>query len=368
MNALYGIKFIGFIFIFFHHLAFPYSLGSTFTTFFFVFAGFITGYNFIKKDFQPNKKNVLNFYLNKFIKNWPIYIFTLLISIPFVTRVSGFDLTIKDFFTHLFMLQTIIPQGNKTFMFNGLSWFLVDLMIFYLLIPLLYKLIKKYKLDSVIKSIISIIILISLEIIFSLIFKDGPIAAYSFKWWILYISPISRILNILIGFMVGIIFEKNKDWFNKKINKIPNFIILLIEFLALISIYVRYKTSNLLPGSFMTNGTYDLPMSLILIIVFAIGRGKISKILGSKPLVYLGKLSLPCYMLHQLMINYLVLCCFSNPWYRQEISFTRNLFDGLFILVLVICVSIIFFEYILNPCTNILIKKFERGKRKRYEK
>lgn len=360
MNALYGLKFIAFVFIFFHHLAFPHSMVSSFTTFFFVFAGFITAYSFEKKKFNPNKQNIKKFYINKFIKNYPIYILTLIISIPYVIKVSGLDLTIKDLFTHVFMLQTVIPQGNKTFMFNGLSWFLVDLMIFYIIIPFVYKLFKKIKLNNNKKYICTLITLIVAEIVFSMLFQNTQIKSYDFNWWLLYISPMSRILNLLIGFVFGLIFEKNKDTWISKFNKLPKYLIFIIELFALSTVIIRYKTSSFIPGSYATNGTYDLPMSLILILVFGIGCGFFSKILSSKPLVYLGKLSLPCYMFHQIIINYLVLCCFSSPWYNQSISYKRNLFNALFIITIVICISEVFQRYILNPMTNSLISRFER--------
>lgn len=367
MNALYGLKFIAFIFIFFHHLAFPHSMGSTFTTFFFVFAGFITAYNFVKKNFIPNKKNIKRFYINKFIKNYPIYILTLLISIPYVIKSSGFDFTIKDFFTHTFMLQTIIPQGNKIFLFNGLSWFLVDLMIFYILIPFIYKLLKKLKINSNKKYICTLILLTAAEIIFSIPFKNIQIKSYSFNWWLLYISPMSRILNLLIGFIFGLLFEQNQKKWATRFNKLPKYIIFIIELTALSTIIIRYKTSSFIPGAYATNGTYDLPMSLILILIFGLGCGFFSKILSTKLLVSLGKLSLPCYMFHQIIINYLVLCCFSSPWYNQTISYKRNLFNAIFILLIVICTSEVFQRYILNPTTNFLIKHSE-GKIKNEKK
>lgn len=365
MNALYGLKFIAFIFIFFHHLAFPNSLGSNFTTFFFVFAGFITAYNFKRKNFNPNKKEIKDFYVNKLIKNYPIYIITLIISIPYVLKASGFTFSIKDLITHTFMLQTLSPQGNKTFLFNGLSWFLADLMIFYLLIPFIYRLFKKFKINSNIKYLLSLISLFVLEVLFSIPFSNMQIVSYSFKWWLLYISPISRMLNLLIGFVFGLYFVDNQNRLTILFKKLPKYVVFIIELFALLSIFINVKFLNFIPISYSVNGTKDLPMSLILIVVFGIGTGFISKILGSKLFVYLGKLSLPCYMFHQVIINYLVLCCFSRPWYNTDISFKRNLFNALFILTIVVCISDVFQKFILTPTTNYLMKLSKRKKVKK---
>ena len=361
MDALYGIKFIAFLGIFFHHLAFPTSTGSIFTTFFFVFAGFITAYNFERKKFKVSKGTVKSFYLDKFIKNYPIYIVTLLATLPFVKQVEGFSWNIKDVLIHGLMLQTIIPRGTKTYMFNGLSWFLVDLMIFYLLIPFIYKGIQRLKIDkSNKKMIFCFISIIIIEILFSLFYK-GSLESYSFGWWLLYISPISRLLNLMFGFFLGLWFYKNMKVLKEKINKVPKIIITVLEIASLINIYLCIRIPSFLSGAFVMNGTHHLFLSFSLILIFGLNRGYISDFFKTKVLVYLGKLSLPCYMTHQLVINYLAFCCFCSPWYNYSISLKRNIFDGIFILVLTLCISDVLQRHILIPFTKFLQKKFIKG-------
>lgn len=357
MLALYGFKFIATIGIFLHHLSFPHSTGSLFTTFFFVFSGFITVYNFEKKNFVLNRKSLKQFYLDKFIKNYPIYLITLIISIPYVkdTQLLTFDLF--DFLRHAFMLQVIAPYGKKIYMFNGLSWFLADLMIFYLVIPFIYHFIKKFKIDCKIYKLFICFGLFSIvEIVFSLIFNQG-IEAYTTTWWLLYISPMSRLLNFLLGFLFGFIYLHLQKKWETVCQKIPYLLYTFLEIISLLSIPATMILEKHIPSSFSVNGSTYLIFSFICIFIFAHGKGFISKLFSTKVMVYLGKISLMIYMFHQVVINYMALYLGVRPWYNVDLGRKQNLIVAFLMFLITLCFSDAMWRYVFQPLTLKLQRK-----------
>lgn len=356
MSALYGFKFIAAVGIFLHHLAFPYSMGRLFTTFFFVFAGFITAYSFKKKQFICNKKTLKEFYISKLIKNYPIYIATLLISIPIVGPVEQMTIQLKDFFVHGLMLQVLFPYGKKTFMFNGLSWFLADLMIFYFIIPFIYHTIQKMKIEtSTMKIGTCLAGMFFVDFIIAYLFPGG-LTAYSFKWWFLYISPFTRIIHYLMGFFFGLLFVLHQEKWKKLVARIPSLVYTLLEMgalsLLLVAIYLEKRILN-----FEINEIVYIVTSFIIIVIFALEKGYLSKLLSSKVFVYLGKMSFIIYMLHQVIINYVSLYLGVRPWYNVNISRFNNMMTAFILFIIVLALCDVSSRYIVIPITNWLQKK-----------
>lgn len=351
MNALYGIKFIGFLGIFLHHLVYPFAFGKGFTTFFYIFAGYITFYSFNKHNFKLTKKSYKNYILNKIIKNYPIYIITLLMSIPYLYPCEHHIFNIKDFIIHSTMIQTLLPNyGDKIYMFNGLSWFLANLMIFYLIIPIIYHYSKKYKINK--NNIILLVILIAtiaMHIIIAYIFR-GNIEAYSKRFWLLYISPISRFLNFMLGFTLSNLIIIN----NKIIAKIPNYIFTILEIIAMLSIISISINISFIPESFYANGSEAILMSILLISVFSFDKGLISKLIGNKIFVKLGKNCIAYYMLHQVFINYFVLFLAAQIWYNPFTKLSTQIMSTILLLLFTIFTSDKILEYIINPISNYL--------------
>ena len=364
MNALYAIKFIGFVGIFLTHITYPFDFGAGFTTFFFIFSGFIQMYSFNKKKFKLTEESYKNFLVDKFIKNYPIYLVTLLLSIPYIYPTEHFVFNIKDFLIHLFMLQPFaFNYGTKIYMFNGLSWFMAVLMWFYIIIPLIYHFVCKIKNHRNCKFIMATLFFIAINFAMAYYFR-GTIEMFSKRWWLLYISPISRFSDILVGFFLGGLYINYEDKLKKAVKKIPKLVFTIFEVLALSSIALINVKLNI-SKSFYICGLGFYPTAFALIFIFSFDRGYISDLFSKKFFIKLGKNCIAYYMLHQTVINYFALFLGAQLWYWKKRLLPFQLTGTLIVLLFIIFFGNCLLDNIFNPLYLALKKRLIDNKKQR---
>jgi peptidoglycan/LPS O-acetylase OafA/YrhL len=97
---------------------------------------------------------------------------------------------------------------------------------------------------------------------------------------------------------------------------------------------------------------YGLPLAL-LILIFSLQRGIISKFLSLKPIVYLGEISFSIYMVHQIVIrgveDYVgkVVVVSSSP---------EDVINKILVTALIILVASFTYHSIENPARNAIKK------------
>lgn len=358
LNALYALRFFASVAIYIHHLYYPYGFGAICVTFFFIMSGFTMAYSLNKKDFILSRKTLKQFYLNKIVKFYPLYLVTFFASIP-IMHFLNVKFNFLNVIVNLSLLQSYYPNNNEVFMFNGLSWFVADIMFFYLVTPFIFILLKKLKIHKNIKIMVLITFLLYLVAFYISYRFSWKVEAYSFGWWLVYISPFFRIFDYLIGFLLGLIFIRIKDY-NLKVVKF-DFVFTILEVLAIIFILLSYKSKYLLIDS-LRYGVYYIPALALMIFIFAFGRGIISKMISLRVFVYLGKLSYVIYMIHQLVIYYTSMY-FGNTMYYNEAMTLQNYMSQIFLFIIILCISDVVNRYFI-PFTNkiLLIKKIEEKK------
>lgn len=114
--------------------------GATFMTGFFVLSGFIMAYVYSNADFTK-RENIFNFYLKRFAKIYPTYLFATIVYFIFLH-----DYTLKQMF-RVFVGDPFLVQGFFSNMFNiginGGTWSLTVEMFLYFLFPFLILLVAK---------------------------------------------------------------------------------------------------------------------------------------------------------------------------------------------------------------------------------
>lgn len=352
MVALYALRFFASIGIYFHHLNYPIGIATICVTFFFVMSGFTMSYSMSQKEFIISKKSLKKFYYQRMVKLYPLYILTFIISIPIMNYLN-IKFNIKNILIHLLLLQSIYPNDNEVFMFNGLSWFVADIMLFYLVTPLIFFLLRKLNLTENIKSLLLISMIICV-IAFYISFRfKWEMVPYSFAWWFIYISPFFRIFDYILGFLFGLIFINLNNLISIKPNN--TFIFSILEILSLVFLYLSYNSQYLQIDS-LRYGIYYVPSSLFILIIFAFGRGIISRILKIKPLKLLGLHSFVIYMIHQLIISYTSILL-GNSMYTPEKSMINNLKTAVYLFFIIVCMSEIIIKYFSENVEKLLLKK-----------
>ena len=299
----YALRFIFFIMIFVHHcfgfvrvdfLRQPALAVSGFI----ILSGYLNGYIYLDK-YKLNIKEIFNFTINRFKKFYPIHIFMLFVSLTYsdvfnYNKFSEFFLFFKKLLTNLTLTQSWINNKDFYFGFNGVTWFLsVYLFLTIITIPLLY-LIKKTKESKYGNIKLILLSLILLLLTFGIVYYVN-INNLDKKFW-LYIFPPTRAIEYFIAMIVASILPKSI-----KIFKGDKIVFTMFEVISILLLYItvaNIKSSLILDS---TINIYLIPV-LLMLYIFSFQRGYISLLVSNKVAVYLGKLSLFMFLVHQPLI------------------------------------------------------------------
>lgn len=311
LDSLTGFRFIAALMVFLWHtqLLTFLQLGYAGVGFFYILSGFILTHVYSTKlGFgSVNQKEVKKFYIARIAKLYPVHLLTFLISIPlFIPLVSGFFPVHTTLTTgavgilNIGLLQSWLPAHSVNFSFNGVAWSISVEAFFYLLFPIFIILITKYQrmLSAKVTILIMGIIWLSLTAMYLLLFKDAQIDE-----WKIYILPLSRLPDFLMGILLYNVYSKSGILSGVKESVNNN--ATLLQILSTMLILIAIVTSILVPQS-LRFSLWLMPFWLFLIYTFSFESGMLAKVFSHKILVFLGEISFSFYMIHQLVIRYVM--------------------------------------------------------------
>lgn len=254
--------------IFLHHIPLYVGAGNMAVSFFFVLSGFSLTQGYGDRIAQ-NQFSYFHYLKRRFARLYPIHWLGIIAILPFVllSLYMG-NISISDelqiFVLNASLLQSLVPLKEFYFSFNWVSWYLSDIMVMAVLFPYIYKWIKRMSYQA------NIIVLAMLICFYSLLVRSLPV-----EWHhaLLYINPVTRLLDFLIGILSGVIFfqwnELHKNGECKNVNEKYAFIILgLISFISMIIVSVAVSMDN----PYTIALYYWLPAVLLIFSVSAISK------------------------------------------------------------------------------------------------
>ena len=316
IESLQILRAFAFLGIFASHcgIASP-GIGSWGSSVFFALSGFLMVYRYLGKDVDCTFKSCLLFSINKVSKLYYLHIITMIASLMFPVFFHGSSIleqiakNYRAIILHISLLQSWIPQSNYYFSLNGPSWFLSDCLFIYAVFPLILFLIKKLKTKQ--QAGICLIIIYILHLVFgyglrSIHLLDG--FSDNFVKWAIYINPIYRLGDFIIGGLLGCIYEFECRRCNKDCPSMIQYTILEL-FSLFLFIISRMIVTGIITGFFRTwwfmySGLY-IPSNLLFIWVFAFKRGVITRTIQYKFLHFIGNVSMYAYLIHGIVIGYL---------------------------------------------------------------
>lgn len=219
LDRLDGLRFIMIFTIVFSHLFFLRDLpfGSFYWTyirnptlgvdFFFMLSGFGLFYSMAGREVSIGFADSVRFAISKIKKIYPVYVISLLISIPLHFRYS-FRSAIKivlEFVGCLTLLQNAFGMALTGWALNGVCWFLSTLFICYIASPLLITFCRRLhsRRQMFFCAGVSLVAIMVLSLIFRIIeksvfFRGKPVFDVLF-----YASPYIRVLYVLLGMVVA---------------------------------------------------------------------------------------------------------------------------------------------------------------------
>ena len=245
----------------------------------------------------------------------------------------GWGEGLRHFIPALFLLHPFVPRMDYFFYFGSPSWSLGCEQLFYLLFPFLALLFyKKQRLVGVL-----LVCAVVVPTLMSLT-DEANIRGY----W--YVNPLARFPD----FLVGMLLYRAYGWCRSK--QLSFSTASLLEVGAVCIFLLFYMVSeDLVPKVYRYSCYYWIPISLVLL-VFSLQKGFLSRILSNKYLVVGGDISYSFYLIHLWVILAYVELAQTYDWHI-------SLYISIpLIFAVTIALSLLSYYYFEKPA-NRLVKR-----------
>ena len=332
IKSFNGLRLIFILMIFMHHFALPngkaiFPNGHCGATFFFIISGFVLSFQY--NDLIINGKFSIKNFLKKRIKKiYPLHL--LCLGAVVLMTIKWYPSLFKVLIVNLFLIQSWIPNSAYFFSFNAASWFLSDIIFFYLCLKPIVLLSNKISLWFFGLGIL-------LEILFLIITIKMNIVSEEYIHWVYYIFPLTRLLDFIIGIFLCKIYFKLKDY------KLNIFIYSILELTSWIVLIVAFLFANGINQLYMFDIYFLIPLSVI-ILVFSLSdqQGLFAKLLGTEVFQQSGKYIMTFFIVHTIVIDKCL---------QMDVLHLRNSFYwGYFIICLLttVLISVLIDKFFIN--------------------
>jgi peptidoglycan/LPS O-acetylase OafA/YrhL len=298
---LTSLRFAGALLVFSWHcvptraVSVTFSFGYLGVAFFFLLSGFILTYTYhgeFRDRLRPD--GLRAFYAARIARIYPLHLATMPLAIACLvafgtsTLWNGADaqMRLHAVAAQAMLVQSWIPIGAIYFGANGPAWSISVEAFFYAVFPLLaYGLLRLFR-----GSPPHVVLLCATALWLAELGLLWPQHAVVDDWrW--YVFPPSRLVDFVVGMMVGIAFlrsDQRKPWPLRATS---------LEILAIAAVCLAVYVSPFVPLS-VRFSAWVMPAWCAAIFVFARGRGAISRVLAHPLLVRLGEVSFAFYLCH----------------------------------------------------------------------
>ena len=278
IGTLQSLRFIFVMMIFMSH--FDYrdirgfdAGGDCGVAFFFILSGFVCSLGYGQR-IRECAFRYDDFIWKRLKKLYPLHLLCLL----FFLLVSQTTLDLKVM-TNALLLQSWVPDPEWYFSCNKVSWFLSSLLFCYAVFPFVYRHLSRS---------LTLVALLAYAAVCWLIPYDQVNA-------VLYVFPLVRFVDFYLGMLLCRFYERKPgmeacSWMEV--------LLIVLLFLAL-AIYPFMDAK-------LRNAPLFWLVLLPLILVFAQENGLVSRLLKSRPMQFLGSLTMPLFLTHQMLIGILL--------------------------------------------------------------
>lgn len=299
IRTLNSLRFILILMIVISHSTLPISqgmhdyLGECPVAIFFVISGFVLS---LSKGEKLQKGELTNkqFFLSRIIKLYPLHLFIFAIILLLDWRL-GYLGTWYQALAHATLVQCWVPTHQFIAAYNAPTWFLSDIIIFYLIFKYLYK----WLMNISWKTILPIMgVYMASYVLLSFKMQEDYSAGF------IYFYPPFR----MIDFMLGILLYRFycSEWGRKITTHILSFPSAgkahILDTLLILMIVGMYYLSIHCNPNFRCAALYWLSSLIVVFYVTAIDKGKgwLTSLLHNKLLLWLGSISMEIFLIHSL--------------------------------------------------------------------
>lgn len=300
IETLQGCRIIFIFLIFMSHFTWPgieeFCFGGECgVSFFFMLSGFVLchahGKEVTKREFNHKK-----FIIRQLTKLYPLHIATML-AVILIGLKAGIHPNGLSLALNVLLLQSWIPEEGIYFAFNSVSWFLSDIIFFYLMFPFLVNVTTKVS-----KTWLTCIVAAGVAVYACIqtIIPDEEVNN------LLYVSPAFRVTDFAAGIILYRVYTS--DFSRSIISKIQSGGYAVASITGCAAILLMIATYAVYQGTeprWRTASLFWLTMPVFIYLMAIADKtgGLIADILKSRVVIWLSGLTMAIFMTHKIMIT-----------------------------------------------------------------
>ena len=322
-----------------HYIGSSFDFGGECgVSFFFMLSGFVLSLAYSER-ITKGLFSTKPFVVKQWIKIYPLHILTFIVMFALDIRLEKYcDITAV--IANILLLQSWVPADSFYFVANSPSWFLCDILFFYVVFSSL----NKYILRSDNRKLLAI----SLVVILLYICLMAVLPTYLVNP-ILYANPLTRLLDFIVGIILYKLYvSDNGIALRDKLNGKSFLTVSLMELSVILLVVITAIVYPHLPQRVRTVSIFWLAIPLF-IFFFAMTdkhSGVISKFLQVKTMLWLGNISFCIYIIHVPVLRIF-----------NSISVHTGIADSTLVHFILFTTILILFSHITNKFNNALISR-----------
>lgn len=272
------------------------AVGARCPQLFFIISAYLTW-----TSLDRHQMSYSSFLKKRYSRMAPLFYVTVVVAV-LIPTCRVFDISIGNYISHAIFINGLNPRWYNSII--GVEWYIADLALFYILTPILRKIITGIKSGIIFfclsAALSSVALIISNNFFAEQFAVDGQLEMYCHTGMILHQLPIMTI-GVIIYYVVKKIKVGQLNCWKVFVESLAITALISFIFLAL-HINKKYMTSSLIAGLmfgclFLFCGCID---------------SEIWKNKALTPIVYIGKHSYGIYCFHQIVINCVLMLPFDN--------------------------------------------------------
>lgn len=322
-----------------HYIGSSFDFGGECgVSFFFMLSGFVLSLAYSER-IAKGSFSTKPFVVKQWIKIYPLHILTFIVMFALDIRLEKYcDITAV--IANILLLQSWVPADSFYFVANSPSWFLCDILFFYVVFSSL----NKYILRSDNRKLLAI----SLVVFLLYICLMAVLPTYLVNS-ILYANPLTRLLDFIVGIILYKLYiSDNGIALRDKLNGKSFFMVSLMELSVILLVVITAIVYPHLPQRVRTVSIFWLAIPLF-IFFFAMTdkhSGVISRFLQGKTMLWLGNISFSIYIIHAPVLRIF-----------NSISVHTGIADSTLVHFILFTTILILFSHITNKLNIALISR-----------
>lgn len=277
-----------------------WHVGHACVALFFTLSGFVLGYAYRERLRTPTRPAVRDYLVARAARVYPahVLVFALCLVFPF-GELSG--LTFPRFVAQLLLVHVWNPTLAVTANVNGVTWTLAVELFLYLCLPGMLWLAGRRP-SGPWRYVLLAAVLVALQ---AAVMQAVGRRPGMWTMWAVVFFPAGRLFEFGAGVLLGLAFAglKARGWADPPTTRLGVAAATVLEAAAVGLVYGAYYVGMRWSAHLAVGAHYTLAAA-VLIVVLALGRGWVSRLLGVRPLRFLGETSYALYIVHCLVLSH----------------------------------------------------------------